>query len=133
MKKRCLLLLLILLFVYLLIMIGYSKQNLQFDIGDAEKITVFSGSTGRTVEVMDKETIKHITKNINSLNLTKEKSAKGYDGYTYHIAWYDAEGKLMESIIVMSNGKIRYNDYFYLTDEAEGTVDMDDIDGLFKN
>ncbi len=124
-------LLLTILFVFGLA--GCAKQNVQFDIKVANKITIFSGSTGEKVEITDKTAVDHITSNFNSIAFSKDKSSKGYDGYAYQITWYDADGKQIGFVTVMTATRISYDGYFYNAIEADCEIDMDFIEELMES
>ncbi len=130
MKKITALLLTIL---FVLGLAGCAKQNVQFDIKVADKITIFSGSTGEKVEITDTSAVDHITSNFNALAFSKDKSSEGYDGYAYQITWYDADGKQIELATVMSATRISYDGYFYDTMEADHEIDIDFIEELMES
>ncbi len=127
MKKVFAIILIIVMMFYLA---ACAKQNVQFDISGAEKITVFSGSSGESAEITDAEAIKHITDNINALKFNKDKSSSGYDGFGYSIKWYAADGTLVEAITVMGASRIDYNGYFYDSMEADAEIDTAFLDTL---
>ena len=52
-------------------MVACSFRTHKFEIGDAAKIIVFSGTTGTQVEITDTENIQYITDNINGLTYSK--------------------------------------------------------------
>ncbi len=129
--KKITALLLMILFVFGLA--GCAKQTVQFDIKVANKITIFSGSTGQKIEVTDKSAVDHITANFNSVAFRKDKSSKGYEGYAYQITWYDADGKQIELVTVMRATRISYDGYFYDAMEADYEIDMDFIEELMES
>ncbi len=131
MKNKTLTFMLALCLAFMLLFGGCAKRELQFDIPDAASMTVFSGSTGKHVEITDAETVKYITDNINSLCFSRDKSSKNYEGFNYEITWYDANGARLESIIVMRENRISYDDYFY-DNTADVGIDMDYIENLFE-
>ena len=51
--------------------VACSSSTHKFEIGDAAKITVTSGTTGTQVEITDTENIQYITDNINDLTYSK--------------------------------------------------------------
>ncbi len=112
---------------------GCTKQNLKFDIGEASKITIFSGSTGKSAEITDEQAIQHITDNINSLSFSKDKSSKGYEGFAYEIVWYDEADKQIEIIRVMQENRISYRNYFFDNENTDGSIDMSYIESLLSD
>ncbi len=123
---------LLLTIVFMLGSAGCVKQNVQFDIKVAYKITIFSGSTGEKVEITDANTVDHITSNFNAIAFRKDTSSKGYDGYAYQITWYDADGKQIELATVMSATRISYDGYFYDALEADYEIDINFIEELME-
>ncbi len=117
----------------LLSLVGCAKQNLQFEIENVTKISVFSGSTGKSVEITDEETIAHITDNINSLTFVKNKSSKNYNGFTYSITWYDADNEKTYALTIMGKNAISYDDYFYNISDSNTSIDVEYIDSLFSD
>ncbi len=103
---------LILIFILLTSLCSCGAKK-EFDFSGAEKVVVFSGSTGEHIETTDKEEIKNISDIFTSHTFTKKKSSKGYDGFRYNVKWYDASGGLIEEITLMSGQRISYDGYFY--------------------
>ncbi len=87
-------------------------QELRFEIADAAKLTVFSGSNGQTVEVTDQGVIETITQHFNRLSFQKGKSSRDYEGCAYVLTWYDSQGAPIESITVMGEDRISYRNRF---------------------
>ncbi len=120
--------------VFLLIsIVSCAKQEIQFEIGTASKVKIFSGSTGKSVEITDAAVIKTITDDINSHKFIKDKSSKNWEGFSYYITWYDANGEQMEEVIVMNGSRISYNDYFYDKEECKCVINIEYIEGLLPN
>ena len=109
---------------------GCSEKSMKFDIGEASKIELRSGTDGAVIEITNTEDIKHITDNINALTLSKGKSSKDYSGWSYSLKWYDLENNLMEEIVVMSEQQIDYKGYFYSSMEADHEIDLACFDRL---
>ncbi len=107
------------------------KKDLKFDIGEASKIVVFSGSTGGQAVLNDSEEIKYITDSINGIEFSKDKASKNRDGFAYSITWYDEKGEKLEGITLMTASRISYDGYFY--DASKAAIDMEYFDGMFKN
>ncbi len=114
----------------LISVVGCAKQGIQFEIGTASKVKIFSGSTGKSVEITDAEVIKTITDDINSHKFIKDKSSKNWEGFTYYITWYDSDGEQVEEVIVMNGSRISYNDYFYDREECSCEFDIEYIENL---
>ena len=97
--------------VLALSMAGCSEKGMKFDIGEASKIELRSGTDGTVIEITNTEDIKHITDNINALTLSKGKSSKDYSGWSYSLKWYDLDNNLMEEI-VLQNGTGNHMDNY---------------------
>lgn len=129
MKKKTALLLTVL--CMLALFTGCSSQK-DFNIKGATKIELKSGTDGTTVEITDKESIDHITENINAIKFTKEKSSKDYTGWSYRLKWYDSENKLIEDIVIMTENRIDYKNYFYNSMKADDDIDIAYFDMLLS-
>ncbi len=119
--------------ILLISLVSCAKREVQFEIGTASKIKIFSGSTGQSVEITDSEIIKTITDDINSHTFTKDKSSKNWEGFSYYITWYAPDGEQMEEVIVMTESRISYDDYFYDKEECNCEIDTAYIEALFAN
>ena len=119
-----------LVLVLALSMVGCSENSMKFDIGEASKIELRSGTDGTVIEITNTEDIKHITDNINALTFSKGKSSNNYSGWSYSLKWYDLENNLMEEIVVMSEQQIDYKGYFYSSMEADHEIDLAYFDRL---
>ena len=123
----------ILLF-FVLLLCGCANQvaDLDFNIKDVDKITIFSGTAGEQVEIVNDEQIDHITNNLNNLSFIKDKSSKGYDGFLYNITLYDSNEEKIDDIIIMNDNRISYNDYFYYVADNDKEIDIGYLDGVFE-
>ena len=119
-----------LMLVLALSMVGCAEKSMKFDIGEASKIELRSGTDGTVIEITNTEDIKHITDNINALTLSKGKSSKDHSGWSYSLKWYDLDNNLMEEIVVMSKQQIDYKGYFYSSMEADHEIDLAYFDRL---
>lgn len=119
-----------LVLVLALSMVGCSEKSMKFDIGEASKIELRSGTDGTVTEITNTEDIKHITDNINALTLSRGKSSKDYSGWSYSLKWYNLENNLMEEIVVMSEQQIDYKGYFYSSMETDHEIDLAYFDRL---
>ena len=119
-----------LVLVLALSMVGCSEKSMKFNIGEASKIELRSGTDGTVIEITNTEYIKHITDNINVLTFSKGESSKNHSGWSYSLKWYDSENTLMEEIVVISEYQIDYNGYFYKGMEADHKIDLAYFDRL---
>lgn len=99
-----------------------------FEIADAEKVVLMSGTTGEKVEIKDAAIIQQITTNINCVEFKKGQSSKNSSGWSYNIKWYDAKGLEIENITIGGNGTINYGDYFWSA--TNGSIDTAFLDEL---
>lgn len=119
-----------LVLVLALSMVGCSEKSMKFDIGEASKIELRSGTDGTVIEITNTEDIKHITDNINALTFSRGESSKDYSGWSYFLKWYNLENNLMEEIVVMSEQQIDYKGYFYSSMETDHEIDLAYFDRL---
>lgn len=131
MKKK---LLLAIAFVCIIACIGnYFYHNLPytFDIPSAEKLKIFNGSTGQSLEITDGEVIAHITENLNAIEFKRGKKEK-IDGFAYVLTWYDADGKAIESLNVMGKTAVIKKDRRYQSNGAVNReIDIEYMEALF--
>jgi len=125
-KKRFSLLALLLC---LCALIGCAPQKL--GIGKAATLTVFAGETGQKITLADADTIRAITENLNSLSFERGKRAN-IDGYRYTLTWYDAEGNVIESLVVQSESEIIRDKHLYHNTTEGSTIDLSLLDALFE-
>ena len=119
-----------LVLVLALSMVGCSEKSMKFDIGEASKIELRSGTDGTVTEITNTEDIKHITDNINALTFSRGESSKDDSGWSYSLKWYNLENNLMEEIVVMSEQQIDYKGYFYSSMETDHEIDLAYFDRL---
>ncbi len=112
---------------------GCADKVVSFDISGAAKITVFSGSTGRELEITDASAIGNITDDINCRTFIREKSSKHVDGFSYQVKWYDSQNNLIEEITLMSGNKISYDGYFYIEENSDSQLCLDYIESLYPD
>ncbi len=127
MKK---LILLILIPALILTLGGCFVASTHFEIGGAAKIELRSGNDGSSVEITDAEDIRHITENINTLRFEKVNVEGTYDGWSYDISWYGADGGLMDSMVIMGGNRVQYGGAYY--DSLGATVDTVFLDRLLE-
>ena len=129
--KKYLSLVLILLFVCSLV--SCSSNYKTFEIEEAETLTVFSGSTGESIDITDSDDIKYITDNITALNYSKGGKLNA-DGFSYSLQWYDQNGKLIESIALFGDGcTIAYDGRYYKGISVDYEIDLPFIESLFAD
>ena len=120
-------------FVFLLTLIfalsGCSPEQKTFEILDAQKIVIISVD-GNKVEITDSNAVQQITDNFNSIQFEKGKSSKNENGFGPIIQWYDSSGNLIESISVMGEQTIIYDEYFWSA--ADGRIDMEEFNELLE-
>lgn len=92
-----------------------------FQIGEAARMTLTSGTTGETVELTDPEVIRAVTDNIESIRFQRCHSSGNSTGWSYAIRWYDAGGAVLEDMVIQSSGMINVDGWFWAA--ASGGVD----------
>lgn len=131
MKKK---IVLAIAFICVAVCIGnyfYYATPHRFDIPSAAKLKIFNGTTGQSLEVTDTEVISRITENISAIEFERGKKEK-IDGYAYTLTWYDADGKVMESLNLLGSGAIIKNDRRYTSNgKVNVEIDLEYIDTLF--
>lgn len=124
MKNRIAVVLVSLCLVATLLLEGCSPKTKSFSIQDPQKITITSLS-GTKTEIIEEAVIRQITENISSIQFERGGSSKNTNGFGPFISWYDANGELIESISVMGDDTILYEDHFWRA--ADGSAEMEDI------
>ena len=119
-----------LVLVLALSMVGCSEKSMKFEIGEASRIELRSGTDGTVAEITNTEDIKYITDNINALTFSKGRSSKDHTGWSYSLKWYGPENDLMEEIVVMGERQIDHKGYFYSSMEADHEIDLAYFDRL---
>ena len=113
-----------------LCMAACSSRTHKFEIGDAAKIIVYSGTTGEQVEITDTESIQHITDNINGLTYSKGKKVNS-DGWSYALIWYDKDGNEQKKLTVLNEYTVIYDGRYYKGMEADYEIDLNFLEKLF--
>ena len=122
---------LVLVLIILCSLVSCSSNPKTFEIADAEKLTVFSGSTGKSIDITDSDHIKYITDNITALKYSKGGKVNA-DGFTYSLQWYDINGTLIESLTLFGDGyTIAYDGRYYKGMSADYEIDLPFIESLF--
>ena len=86
--------------------------SLKTDASRVDRIEVFSGNTGRSLEVTDKGEIRKIVDCVNALRLQRGKWSFGYMGYGYRVTIHERNGKKID-FMVNSSDLLRKDPYFY--------------------
>ncbi len=132
MKKKIWIFGTVILLILVYGVILYTMQEVHLNIGQAAKITVFAGASGKTAEVTDAETVRAITDDFNRLTLERGSSSKKYEGCVYELTWFDAEGNAIQSVRVMSADRISSKDRFLLVKQGSDGLHMAVLDELFS-
>lgn len=123
--KKSIMGVLALLWVSMIVLGGCSSPKVKiFSLESPQKITVTSIS-GEKIEVTDEDIIQQITDNITSIQFERGESSEDTNGFGPIISWYNSNGDVMETISVMSNDTIIYNNYFWTA--VNGSIDMEVI------
>ena len=115
----------------LLSMVGCSSRSHTFELPDAAKITVISGTTGQSVGITDADSIQYITDNINSLTYSKGEKVNS-DGWSYGLTWSDGDGNEVEKLTVLNEYTIIYEGRYYKGMEADYEIDLAFLKDLFE-
>lgn len=127
MKKKAI----VIVAVALLLVFGIYFFPQRTNIGEAAKIELRSGTTGKSVEITDAEDIARITENVNSLMFVRGGLTAGTGGWSYWLKWYDADGNEMESLVICGENRISGDHFFYTG--INGSFDREFLDELLKN
>ena len=103
---------------------GCSPKTKAFSIEDPQRITITSLS-GKKTDITEETVIQQVTERITSIQFERGESSKNTNGFGPFISWYDANGKLIESVSVMGDDTILYDDYFWKA--VDGGTDMEEI------
>ena len=106
--------------------VACSSSTHKFEIGDAAKIIVSSGTTGTQVEITDTENIQYITDNINGLTYSKGEKVNS-DGWSYALLWYDKDGNELKKLTVLNEYTVIYKGM-----EADYEIDLAFLEKLFE-
>jgi len=111
--------------------IACSSRTHKFEIGDAAKIIVSSGTTGTQVEITDTENIQYITDNINDLTYSKGDKVSS-DGWSYALTWYDTDGNELKKLTVLNENTVIFDGRYYKGMEADYEIDLAFLEKLFE-
>ena len=115
-----------------LCMAACSSRTHKFEIGDAAKIIVSSGTTGTQVEITDTESIRYITDNINGLTYSKGEKVNS-DGWSYALIWYDKDGNEQKKLTVLNEHTVVFDGRYYEGMEADYEIDLTYLAKLFED
>ena len=115
-----------------LCMVGCSSRTHKFEIGEAAKITVTSGTTGEQVEITETESIQYITDNINALTYSKGEKVNS-DGWSYAMIWYDKDGNEQKKLTVLNEHTVIFDGRYYEGMEADYEIDLTYLAKLFED
>ena len=104
----------------------------KFEIGDAAKIIVSSGTTGTQVEITDTESIRYITDNINGLTYSKGEKVNS-DGWSYALILYDKDGNEQKKLTVLNEHTVIFDGRYYEGMEADYEIDLTYLAKLFED
>ena len=122
---------LVLALVCVLGLFGCSSKPKTFEIAGAEKITVMSGATGKSIDIVNADDIKYITDNINALEYSKGEKINS-DGWKYSLQWFDQNGELIENLTLLGDGyTIIYDDHYYKGMSVDYEIDLSFLDSQF--
>ena len=108
-----------------------SSRTHKFEIGDAAKIIVSSGTTGDQVEITDTESIQYITDNINGLTYSKGEKVNS-DGWSYALIWYDKDGSDLKKLTILNEYTVIFDGHYYKGTEADYEIDLAFLEKLFE-
>ena len=114
MKKIALILCLVLVASFVLSGCNNSDSIITLEDREVGKIEIQSGNTGETVEVTEEEVISQIA-DILSLEFEKGEKSNDSTGWSYSVRWYDTEGKQIDTVVIMNDGTIEKDGYFWKT------------------
>ena len=112
-------------------MVACSSRTHKFEIGDAPKIIMSSGTTGTHVEITDTENIQYITDNINGLTYSKGEKVNS-DGWSYALIWYDKDGNEQKKLTVLNENTVIFDGRYYKGMEADYEIDLAFLEKLFE-
>jgi len=113
-------------------MVACSSRTHKFEIGDAAKIIMSSGTTGTHVEITDTESIRYITDNINGLTYSKGEKVNS-DGWSYALIWYDKDGNEQKKLTVLNEHTVIFDGRYYEGMEADYEIDLTYLAKLFED
>lgn len=83
------------------------------------RIDVFNGGTGKCFTVEGADEIKYIVENIQGGKMRRGKVSTSYDGFSFSLSFYGADGELIDSFILNSETVVRDDPFFYERESGE--------------
>lgn len=125
-----------LLVIILLVLLFYGLTYLPHKIvniapSEVSSIHIFDGNTGKSISITNKNNIKHIIKNLNSIIFSKGQLAVWYMGYSFKVTIYKNDESVYKEFIINSKDTIR-NGLFFLKDKSN-SIDYDYIKRLLDD
>ncbi|HEX3017810.1 MAG TPA: hypothetical protein VHP31_08170 [Caproicibacter sp.] len=114
------------------VFIFYNTQKLKCSVDPLQvsEIDIFNGNTGKKYKITDQANIEHMVNNLNSITFVKNKSSKGYSGFSFATQIKDKSGATTFQCTINSKNTIIYHNYFYI--DYTSSIDFDYIDKLLK-
>ncbi len=122
----------LLLSAILFSMSACASYKIELDIDGAEKMTAFSGSTGKHIDITDKDIITTITNGFTDHEFTNAGWDRNNEGFAYIVTWYDADGNTLDEVSVLNGHRISYNDCFYDKEECRCVLPIWELEQLFS-
>jgi hypothetical protein len=116
--------------VALLISLTACGGTKTFNLKDITKVELQSGTTGDYIEITEQDQIQNLIQAFNENEFKKGESSKNHTGWSYRLRFYQAD-KMTTEIVVLSSGRIDFNNSFY--DTIEGAIDTEYIKGLLSD
>ena len=114
-------------------LVSCSSKSKTFEIAGAEKLTVRSGSTGESIDIINADDIKYITDNINALTYSKGKKVNS-SGWSYALQWFDESGEIIENLTLLGDGyTIIYDGHYYKGISVDHEIDLSFLDSQFTD
>ncbi|WP_445001734.1 hypothetical protein [Exiguobacterium alkaliphilum] len=90
------------------------------------RIHIFDGQSGYELDLIDRDDIYAVMRNLNDVTFQKGKVSFGYMGYAYRVTLYGQDGDELDEFIINSEDTLRYHGFFYTA--KSGKIDYDTLD-----
>ena len=130
-KPKAILFIIIIISISLIYATYLPRSIITISPEDVSYIHIFSGSTGKYIDVSDSEDIAHIITNLNDCKFEKGKCSIFRMGYSYELTIYKKNEKIYKKLILNSSDTVRHHGFFFTTKDS--LIDLDYIDSLFTN
>ena len=135
MKKKIFVLLSVVLILILGVAVWYNIpiDLINLDPNEVMEIVVFSGNSGNTTHIEDKEQIQHIIDNLNDVEVKRSRLSAGYSGYSFKVTIYLSDGNEAgdwNNFIINSDDTIRKDPFFYSV--IKGKIDYNYIENIVE-